>query len=123
MYQINFYRDQQGNEPVREYIESLYNSKSNTDKKRATKINDYLQVLSAEGKGAGEPYIKHIEGELWELRPSRDRIFFVAYMEDSFVLLHHFLKKTRKTPKREIEKAFREIADLKERGLADDEDE
>ena len=117
MYQINFYRDKQGNEPAREYIESLHNSKSAADRKRANKINDYIQVLSIEGKGAGEPYIKHVQGELWELRPSRDRIFFVAYLENSFVLLHNFVKKSRKTPKKEIDKAMREIADLKERGV------
>ena len=70
-----------------------------------------------EGKLAGEPYIKHIEGELWELRPAQDRIFFVGYIEESYVLLHHFVKKTQKTPRREIEKAMREISDLKERGL------
>ena len=117
MYQINFYRDAQGNEPAREYIESLLNSKSIVDKKRAGKINDYIEILSIEGRAAGEPYVKHIQGELWELRPARDRIFFVAYVEESYVLLHHFVKKTQKTPQREIEKAMREIADLKERGL------
>lgn len=122
MYQINFYRDRQGNEPAREVIEQLHNSKNKMEQKRAAKINDYLEILSIEGKGAGEPYIKHIQGELWELRPARDRIFFVAYLDESFVLLHHFVKKTQKTPQREIEKAFREIADLKERGL-EDEDE
>ena len=120
MHEIYFYRDRQGTEPAREYIESLHNSKSDVDKKRANKINDYIEVLSMEGKGAGEPYIKHIQGELWELRPSRDRIFFIAYLEDSFVLLHHFVKKSQKTPQREIDRAMREIADLKERGLADE---
>ena len=120
MYEINFYRDKQGNEPAREVIEKLHNSKNRMEQKRASKINDYLQILSMEGKGAGEPYIKHIQGELWELRPARDRIFFVAYVEESFVLLHHFVKKTQKTPQREIEKALKEIADLKERGLEDE---
>ena len=120
MYEINFYRDKQGNEPAREVIEKLHNSKNRMEQKRASKINDYLPILSMEGKGAGEPYIKHIQGELWELRPARDRIFFVAYVEESFVLLHHFVKKTQKTPQREIEKALREIADLKERGLEDE---
>ena len=120
MYEINFYRDKQGNEPAREVIEKLHNSKNRMEQKRASKINDYLQILSMEGKAAGLPYVKHIQGELWELRPARDRIFFVAYVEESFVLLHHFVKKTQKTPQREIEKALREIADLKERGLEDE---
>ena len=120
MYDINFYRDKQGNEPAREVIEKLHNSKNRMEQKRASKINDYLQILSMEGKAAGLPYVKHIQGELWELRPARDRIFFVAYVEESFVLLHHFVKKTQKTPQREIEKALKEIADLKERGLEDE---
>ena len=37
-----------------------------------------------------------------------------------FVLLHAFLKKTQKTPKREIDQAIREVKDLRERGLNDE---
>jgi phage-related protein len=37
------------------------------------------------------------------------------------VLLHTFVKKTQKTPAREIEKAKRELEDLKERGLSHEE--
>ncbi len=77
-------------------------------------------MLSEHSTKIGEPYIKHIEGEIWELRPLRDRIFFVAWVNNSFVLLHHFMKKTQKTPSKKIEKANRELNDLKERGLAQD---
>ena len=59
--------------------------------------------------------------EIWELRPLRDRILFVAWLDGSFVLLHPFVKKTQKTPRGEIEKAKRELQDLKERGLRDEE--
>ena len=69
----------------------------------------------------GEPYIKHLEDEIWELRPLKDRILFVAWVDGSFVLLHHFVKKTQKTPRREIDKAKRELKDIKERGLSDEE--
>lgn len=40
--------------------------------------------------------------------------FYVYY---NFVLLHCFMKKTQKTPAREIEQAKRELADLIERGV------
>ena len=78
--------------------------------------------LVSMGRETGEPYMKHLEDEIWELRPLRDRIFIcsVALMV-VFVLLHHFVKKTQKTPRREIEKAKRELKDLKERGLSDEE--
>ena len=39
---------------------------------------------------------------------------------NGFVLLHHFVKKTQKTPKREIEQAKRELADWIERGGTDE---
>ena len=64
-----------------------------------------------------EPYIKHLDGDIWELRPLRDRILFVAWSNGKFILLHHFMKKTQKTPAREIEKAKRELADLIERSV------
>ena len=72
------------------------------------------------GTNAGEPYIKHIEQEIWELRPLKDRILFVSWFEDSYVLLHVFRKRTQKTPEREIEKAKRELEDLKQRGSNDE---
>ena len=43
-------------------------------------------------------------------------ILFVGWANGCYVLLHQFMKKTQKTPAREIEKAKRELADLKERG-------
>lgn len=62
--------------------------------------------------------MKYLWGEIWELRPIRDRIFFVAWVDGSYVLLHHFMKKTQKTPVKEIEQVKRELADLRERGLS-----
>lgn len=41
-------------------------------------------------------------------------------MNGGYVLLHHFMKKTQKTPAREIEQAKRELADLMERGMNDE---
>ena len=81
------------------------------------KVQDYINALSEYGLQLREPYIKHIDGEIWELRPLKDRIFFVAWHNGSYVLLHSFMKKTQRTPKREIEQAKRELADLTERGI------
>jgi phage-related protein len=117
LYKIKFYKDRKGNSPIIDYLKGLRSSKNAQDRKQADKINDYIQILSLEGKAAGEPYIKHIKGELWELRPARDRILFLAWIDDSFLLLHHFIKRTAKTPQQEIEKAFKEIAEAKERDL------
>ena len=112
LYKIIFYKDSKGREPVYEYIKELEGRKDKDSKIKSRKINDYIQALGEYGTGIREPYIKHIEGEIWELRPLRDRIFFACRGDDSFVLLHYFVKKTQKTPRNEIEKAKREYRSL-----------
>lgn len=89
--------------------------------KKITKISSYMKILKDEGLSIGEPYIKHIEGKIWELRPKDDRIFFVAFENNNFLLLHFFTKKTNKTPPKEIEQAKRNLADIEERGVKSDE--
>ena len=117
LHKIFFYRDRNGNEPVAEYIAELAERSDKDSRIKLNKIRDYIKVLSEYGTQAGEPYVKHLDGEIWELRPLRDRILFVAWVDGCYVLLHQFMKKTQKTPAREIEKAKREFADLMERGV------
>ncbi|MDO5564964.1 MAG: type II toxin-antitoxin system RelE/ParE family toxin [Eubacteriales bacterium] len=50
-----------------------------------------------------------IDGDIWELIPGKNRIFY--FKDNKFVLLHQFVKKTNKTPTREIEKAKNERDD------------
>lgn len=116
MHDIYFYKDKQGNEPVLDYMRELASKKGKDSRIKLTKIRDYIKILQIEGTRAGEPFIKHLESDIWELRPLRDRILFVAWLDGSFVLLHSFVKKTQKTPRREIEQAKREVEDLKKRG-------
>lgn len=118
MHKINFYRDSKGHEPVYEYMQELAAKKDKDSRIKLNKIQEYIEVLSVNGKSAGESYIKHLEGDIWELRPLRDRILFVGWHDDGFVLLHSFVKKTQKTPRREIDKAQRELKDLIERGVS-----
>ena len=115
MYEIIFYRDDRGHEPVKEYMDDLAKHKGKDSRIKLNKINDYIQALSVYGTTAGEPYMKHIEGDIWELRPLRDRVLFIGWADNSFVLLHHFMKQTQKTPQREIEQAKRNMAVLIER--------
>lgn len=118
MHKIHFYRDKNGHEPVAEYIAELSAKTDKDSRIKLNKIREYMKALSEYGTQIGEPYIKHLDGEIWELRPLRDRILFVGWVNGSYVLLHQFMKKTQKTPAREIEKAKRELADLQERGVA-----
>lgn len=115
MYDVFFYRNNKGNEPVKEYLQELASKNDKTSRIKLNKIRDYIQILKEHGTQAGEPYIKHLTGEIWEIRPLRDRILFAALVDGQFVLLHYFMKKSQKTPKREIERALKNLQDLKTR--------
>jgi phage-related protein len=62
------------------------------------------------------PYVKHIEGKLWEMRlKGRDgiaRSLYVTATGRRVVVLRTFVKKTEKTPRREIEIALRKAKDV-----------
>lgn len=120
MHKILFYRERDGKQPVADYIRELRSRNDKDSRIKLSKIQDYINALAEYGLMLREPYIKHLDGEIWELRPLRDRILFVAWHNGSFVLLHSFMKKTQKTPAREIKKAKQELADLIERGLDDE---
>jgi phage-related protein len=120
LYRIEFYKDKNGKEPVKEYINDLAQKNDKDSRINLNKIRDYIKTLSEYGTRAGEPYIKHLDGEIWELRPLRNRILFFGYDGSKFILLSHFIKQTRKTPPREIDKAKRLMKDHKERSNEDE---
>ena len=70
-------------------------------------------ALLIEQKGlerVGEPHVKHIEGRLWEMRMKGksgiSRALYVTAVSQRVVILRVFIKKTEKTPRREIELAL-----------------
>jgi phage-related protein len=58
----------------------------------------------------GEPHVKHIEGRLWEMRlkgrSGIARALYVTAAGRRVVIVRVFVKKTEKTPRREIELAL-----------------
>jgi phage-related protein len=70
-------------------------------------------ALLIEQKGlerVGEPHVKHLEGRLWEMRMNGksgiSRALYVAAADQRVVILRVFIKKTEKTPRREIDLAI-----------------
>ena len=63
-----------------------------------------------------EPYIKHLQGPLWEMRLSGRsgiaRAVYVTAIGKRVVVVHVFVKKTQKTPEREIEMALRRAKEV-----------
>jgi len=58
----------------------------------------------------GEPHVKHIEGRLWDMRlkgrSGIARALYVTAVGCRVVIVRVFVKKTEKTPRREIELAL-----------------
>lgn len=110
MYNIIFYKNE-----VKDYIEELAKRK-NTNKEariKFKKIIAYMDLLAKYGLKLNEPYIKHIENEIWELRPLKDRILFATYENNMFIILNYFVKRTKKTPQNEIVKAKKRLKEYK----------
>lgn len=116
LHQIIFYQKANGETPVLDYMRSLGERGGKESRIKYNKIAQYIKVLEEKGTRAGEPFMKCIEGDIWELRPLQDRILFAALVGGKFVLLHTFVKRTVKTPDREKDQAKRELKDYLERG-------
>ena len=63
-----------------------------------------------------EPYVKPVEGKLWEMRlrgrAGIARALYFARVGRRLWVIRVFIKKTEKTPRREIELALRRIAEV-----------
>ncbi|MBR1597808.1 MAG: type II toxin-antitoxin system RelE/ParE family toxin [Lachnospiraceae bacterium] len=117
MYNIKLYEDIHGFSDVKTFIRELKEKRDTSKEAKVCfgKVVTYIDLLQEMGTRVGKPVTKHLEGEIWELRPLSTRILYAYYNNNTFILLHHFLKKTQKTPRREIKKAIRELDDYKRR--------
>ena len=121
MYTVMFYETADGRSTLWDFLEELrMKAATNKDARIQHKqITLYIQLLQENGTRLNENITKHLEDGIWELRPGNNRVFYFFFENDTFVLLHHFRKKSQKTPKREIEKAKNERADYIARKEAD----
>ena len=97
-----------------------------------TRVRDELEVLPADMKARfqkiveliqthglermREPHVKHLEGPLWEMRmKGRDgisRAIYVTARGRRIVVVRVFVKKTPKTPRRELDLALERAKEL-----------
>jgi phage-related protein len=103
-----FFESGSGNRPVREWLYSL-------DQEDRRLIG--YDIATAEfGWPVGMPLCRSLGNGLWEIRSSISsgriaRVIF-AVVDNEMVLLHGFVKKTRKTPKPEVDLALRRMREL-----------
>lgn len=81
------------------------------------KFEHIVRLIQSNGlERVHEPYIKHLEGKLWEMRmKGRDtisRAIYVTAVEKRIVIVRVFTKKTQKTPRREITAAIAKAKEI-----------
>ena len=112
-FEVTFYESSNGENPVWDFLEGLrLKMESSKDARIQFKqVNMYIELLAQNGTNLNENITKHLEEDIWELRPGNNRVFYFCVQNNTFVLLHQFRKKSQKTPRREIDKAKRERDD------------
>lgn len=113
MYDIEFYSTADGTSELWDFLVVLQQKAlTNKDARIQHKqIAQYIQLLQDHGTRLGENITKNVDEDIWELRPGNNRVLFFFHRNNTYVLLHHFRKKTQKTPRREIERAKAERDD------------
>ncbi len=105
---VVFFRLDSGREPVRNWLKDLSRENRKT-------IGEDIVTLQF-GWPVGMPLARKMGDNLWELRSHLSsgiaRTFFTVY-GGKIVLLHGFVKKTQKTPPRELAIAKRRVTKLR----------
>ena len=106
--EIIFYRKLSGEAPVAQFLDTL-------NPKLKNKTLRTIALLKSNGNNLGHPYSRPLEDGIFELRTQLgndiDRIMYFFYHNDKAILTNGFIKKTQKTPKRELELAKKYKAD------------
>jgi phage-related protein len=76
-----------------------------------------VELLQSHGlERVREPYVKHLEDALWEMRMKGRsgiaRAVYVTAVGKRIVVVHVFAKKTQKTPRREIAMAMKRSKEI-----------
>jgi phage-related protein len=112
-WQIDFYETKSGNCPVLEFIRTL-------PKEERVRLGHAIDDLERNGPALRMPQSRPIlsKESLFELRISGEqniyRVLYFHFTGKTFILLHAFIKKSQKTPEKEINIALERLKDFKQ---------
>ena len=107
-YEVEYYELADGSRPAEEFILAQ-------NVKMRSKLFLTLEFLEERGPALREPYSKPLGDGIFEIRAKQgsdiSRVLYFFVVGRKIILTNGFVKKTQKTPTREIEKAKRYRAD------------
>lgn len=102
MFDIGYYEGKSGGKPVEKLIDSLGN-------RIEAKAFGRSELLERYGSQLGMPFSRFLGDGIFELRVGQGndnaRILYFFVVGKRVILTHGFVKKTRKTPRRETDRA------------------
>lgn len=103
-YSVEYYEKADGTRPAEEFILSQ-------DNKMQAKLFAALELLELQGPALREPYSKSLGDGIFEVRAKQgsdiSRVLYFFVIGKRVILTNGFVKKTAKTPPREIDRAKR----------------
>lgn len=98
-FSVEFFTKDNGETPAKEFLLSL-------EPKMRAKLMGIIEILEEKGNALREPYSKHIENGIFEIRgkigTDISRVLYFFYYDQRIILTNGFIKKSQKTPKGEI---------------------
>lgn len=102
-FEVLIYKTADGKEPLGDFL-------STTDPKTYAKFLMEADLLQKHGNRLTMPYSKHLRDGIFELRIQAGgniaRVLYFFVSGRKIILTHGFAKKTKKTPKKEIDRAI-----------------
>ena len=114
-FEVEFFQKSDGSYPAEQFILSQ-------NVKMRVKLFRLLELLELKGNELREPYSKHLEDGIFEIRAVQGnnitRVLYFFVIGHKIILTNGFVKKTQKTPPNEIAtaKKYREEYQKKEEG-------
>ena len=109
---VDFYELPDGTEPVREFLNSLdIKMRAKMYREIDLLVINGPELLVINGPELREPHSKHLDDGIFELRAKQSndisRVLYFFFIGKKAVLTNGFVKKTKKTPKKERKLAKR----------------
>ena len=99
MFDVIFYEGENGEKPVEIFLDSL-------DNKMRAKLLGLLGILSEKGNSLREPYSKHLQDGIFEIRckfgNNITRVLYFFYYNQRIILTNGFVKRRRRLRKTKL---------------------